>query len=136
LDENIDQALYTYQKSTDKQVARLAKILNFLLGIEEKLKKVNQGSTSHAALLNALQKLQLEGRDQPQDRQVGAWQSSKITPYSLIKNTLKFSKARLNIPSEDDWRLLEAGEKQIDLFKEKVAKFKRKWAKEISALVD
>jgi hypothetical protein len=83
-----------------------------------------------------LKKLQLEGRDQPQDRQVGAWQSSKITPYSLIKNTLKFSKARLNIPSEDDWRLLEAGEKQIDLFKEKVAKFKRKWAKEISALVD
>ena len=136
MDENIDQALYTYQKSTDKQVARLAKILNFILGIEEKLKKVKQGSTSHAALLNALQKLQLEGRDQPQDRQVGAWQSSKITPYSLIKNTLKFSKARLNIPSEDDWILLEAGEKQIDLFKEKVGKFKRKWAKEISALVD
>ncbi len=136
LDENIDQSLYTYQKSTDKQVARLAKILNYLHGIEEKLKKINQGSTSHTALLNALKKLQLEGRDQPQDRQVGAWQSSKITPYSLIKNTLKFSKARLNIPFEDDWRLLEAGEKQIDLFEEKVAKFKRKWAKEISALED
>ena len=29
---------------------------------------------------------------------------------------------------------LEAGEKQIDLFEEKLAKFKRKWAKEISAL--
>jgi hypothetical protein len=136
LDENIDQALYTYQKSTDKQVARLSKILNYLLWIEEKLKKVNQGSTYHTALLNALKKLKLEGRDQPQDRQVGAWQSSKITPYSLIKNTLKLSKARLNIPSEDDWRLLEAGEKQIDLFEEKVAKFKRKWAKEISALED
>ena len=84
--------------------------------------------------LKALKILQLEGRDQPQDRQVGAWQSSKITPYSLMKNTLKFSKARLNIPSEDDWKLLEVGEKQIDLFEEKTAKFKRKWAKEISAL--
>lgn len=53
-----------------------------------------------------------------------------------MKNILKFSKARLNIPSEDDWRLLETGEKQIDLFEEKVAKFKRKWAKEIFALED
>ncbi len=100
------------------------------------MKKENQKIKNNTAFLDALKILQLKGRDQPQNRQVGAWQSLKITPYSLMKNAVKISKARLNIPSNDDWKVLNQGEKQITLFEKEVNKFKDKWKKELGALAN
>ncbi|MGB0828982.1 MAG: WD40/YVTN/BNR-like repeat-containing protein [Flavobacteriaceae bacterium] len=136
LNEKVDQALYDYQKKTDTQVARLAKLLNYLSEIEKKVKKENQNIKNNTAFLDALKILQLKGRDRPQNRQVGAWQSLKITPYSLMKNAVKISKARLNIPSNDDWKVLNQGGKQITLFEKEVNKFKDKWKKELGALAN
>ncbi|MEL0074338.1 MAG: hypothetical protein VW710_07805, partial [Flavobacteriaceae bacterium] len=136
LNEKVDQALYDYQKKTDTQVARLAKLLHYLSEIEKKVKKENQNIKNKTAFLDAIKILQLKGRDQPQNRQVGAWQSSKITPYSLMKNAVKISKARLNIPSNDDWKVLNQGGKQITLFEKEVNKFKDKWKKELGALAN
>ncbi|MEK9851925.1 MAG: hypothetical protein VW441_02950, partial [Flavobacteriaceae bacterium] len=136
LNEKVDQALYDYQKKTDTQVARLAKLLNYLSEIEKKVKKENQNIKNNTAFLDAVKILQLKGRDQPQNRQVGAWQSLKITPYSLMKNAVKISKARLNIPSNDDWKVLNQGGKQITLFEKEVNKFKDKWKKELGALAN
>lgn len=136
IDEKVDPALYHYQKSTDLAVARLAKLLNLLSEIEEKVNKENWDTKQKNAFLNALKTLQLKGRDQPQNRQVGAWQSSKITPHSLMKTVIKFSKARLNVPSEEDWDLLNEGKKQIDLFEKEVKKFNSKWKNELDTLVN
>jgi hypothetical protein len=114
----------------------LAKLLHYLLEIEKKVKKENQNIKNKTAFLDAFKILQLKARDQPQNRQVGAWQSSKITPYSLMKNAVKISKARLNTPSNDDWHLLNQGGKQITLFEKEVNKFKDKWKKELGALAN
>lgn len=102
------------KKSIDNQVERLAK----LLGKLEELEKITKKNKSNfhsppktTAFLNELKSLQLMGRDRPLNRQVGAWQSNKITPHSVLKSAIKFSKARLTVPSTQDWLLIKNGEK-------------------------
>ena len=53
-----------------------------------------------------------------------------------VENAVKISKARLNIPSNDDWKVLNQGGKQITLFEKEVNKFKDKWKKELGALAN
>jgi hypothetical protein len=84
--------------------------------------------------LSELKSLQLKGRDQPHGRQVGAWQSKKITAYSVVKNAVKFAKARLSIPSAQDYLLLKQSKELIDLFEQDVITFKEQWKAEITAL--
>jgi photosystem II stability/assembly factor-like uncharacterized protein len=138
IDQQIDKALYTYQKSIDNQVERLAK----LLGKLEELEKITKKNKSNfhsppktTAFLNELKSLQLMGRDRPLNRQVGAWQSNKITPHSVLKSAIKFSKARLTVPSTQDWLLIKNGEKLIDKFDKKVNQFYKKWDFEIKDLM-
>jgi hypothetical protein len=69
------------------------------------------------------------------NRQVGAWQSNKITPYRVLKSVMKFSKARLTVPSTQDWLLINNGEKLIDKFEKKVNQFYKKWGLEIKNLM-
>ena len=75
------------------------------------------------------------GRDRPLNRQVGAWQSNKITPHSVLKSALKFSKARFIVPSTQDWLLINNGEKLINKFEKKVNQFYKKWGLEIKNLM-
>lgn len=139
IDREIDKALYAYQKSVGNQVERLTKLLNKLEQLEEitKHNKSNFNSPPETiAFLSELKSLQLTGRDRPVNRQVGAWQSNKITPHSIIKNAVKFSKARLTVPSTQDWLLIKQGEKLIDDFENKVNQFYKKWKMEIEGLVE
>ena len=62
--------------------------------------------------------------DRPRDRQIGAWQSAKITAFSVMRNVVQFSKARLRNPSSQDLQLLKKVELLIDLFEKKVSQFK------------
>ena len=138
IDQQIDKALYTYQKSIDNQVERLAKLLGKLEELEKitKKNKLNFDSPPKTtAFLNELKSLQLVGRDRPLNRQVGAWQSNKITPHSVLKSAIKFSKARLTVPSTQDWLLIKNGEKLTDKFEKKVNQFYKKWDSEIKDLM-
>lgn len=138
IDQQIDKDLYTYQKSVENQVKRLTTLLDKLEGLEEITEKNKSNFDSPpktTTFLNELKSLQLMGRDRPLNRQVGAWQSNKITPHSVLKSALKFSKARLIVPSTQDWLLINNGEKLIDKFERKINQFYKKWDLEIKNLI-
>ena len=119
-----------WQKQVDKQVKRLTFLLHELDGFEQTIKDSSTSKKSelkNKGLLAELKSIQLMGRDKPVDRQVGAWQSSKITPHALMRSAVKVSKARLSIPSDQDWKLLKQAELLINTFEKEVERFKSKW---------
>jgi hypothetical protein len=133
IEQEVDQTLYSYQKSVEEQVQRLAKLLKNL----ERLEKITQNveiTDLPVLFLNGLKTVQLSGRDKPLNRQVGAWQSDKITPHSVLKNAINFSKARLTIPSTQDWLLIKQGKQLVDDFEKEVNQFYADWKKEIALL--
>ena len=64
---------------------------------EKALKNVN-------GMMDMVKQLKLVGKDSPGDRQVGAWQSVRITPSSAVNEAEKVAMAILDIPSEQDWK--------------------------------
>ena len=79
---------------------------------------------------NQVKLLKLKGKDAAGDRQVGAWQSNKITPSSAINEAGKVSMARLNIPSDQDWGKLNNAKTLIDEYQQEIKIFENgKWKK-------
>ena len=130
IEDEVDQALYTFQKQVDNQVKTLTFLLGELDGFEHKIKDSSSSKKSklkNKGLLTELKSIQLMGRDKAVDRQVGAWQSNKITAHALMRRAVKVSKARLSIPSDHDRKLLKQAEQLIDIFEEEVKRFRSKW---------
>lgn len=129
--DEVDEALYVFQKQVDVQVKRLTSLLEKLDDFEQMIKDSKRSKKSKLKnkkeLLTELKSIQLTGRDKIVDRQVGAWQSTKITSYSLMRSAVQVSKARLSIPSDTDWKLLKDAKKLIDVFENEVNQFKSKW---------
>ena len=130
----MDESLYKYQTRVRAQVKRMNALLNTLQNYKGKLNEKESDFNNKAKFLAALEVLTLKGRDRPKNRQVGAWQSKKITPYSVLKNAVKFSKSRLNNPSKQDIALVEQAKALIDEFELEVKKFQSKWQTEIQEL--
>ena len=82
------------------------------------------------AVIDQVKQLKLQGRDRLENRQVGAWQSNKITPYSAINAAGKAAMARTNIPSEQDWKMLNDATMLIDTYQTAINKFEsEQWRK-------
>ncbi len=128
LNEDVDLKLYEYQKLADVQVGRL---FNLLSGIDKKTKHVEklklyltEKDKSNAAVDIALENiifniddLRSKGQTQkPKNRQVGAWQSFVVSPYSKLNEVLSVAAARTTIPSLQDLNLLEHATKLVDDF--------------------
>lgn len=127
LDSQVDEALYSFQKQVDVQVERLTLLYKELENYEKFLNATNpktDNSEVKKEILSDLRLLKNEVNDRPRDRQIGAWQSAKITAFSVMRNVVQFSKARLRNPSSQDLQLLKKGELLIDLFEKKVSQFK------------
>ena len=74
--------------------------------------------------------LKLAGKDTPGDRQVGAWQSIRITPVSAISEAEKVAMARLDIPSKQDWKRVSDAASLIDAYRIQINQFENsKWKK-------
>ena len=77
-----------------------------------------------------IQAYKLSVRDRPLDRQLGAWQSKKTTPYSATKEALKAAKSRVTIPSKQDWQRIERAKNLIDALKKELDQFENnEWQK-------
>ena len=145
LDQEVDEKLYVYQKAIDRQVKLLSGLLVKLDSWEkqinstlDRLSNSTQPNKSEVLKINQLKEelllLKLMGRDKAVDRQVGAWQSSKITPYSATNEALKASVSRLTIPSKQDWDRIEVAKNLILSFEKKINQFeKKKWARYFKA---
>jgi photosystem II stability/assembly factor-like uncharacterized protein len=134
LEKDVDKQLYQYQKSINQQVTRLAHLMNTLDDWEKKtnekieqLQKENSTSKKHirkaSAFKTKIQTYKLSLRDRPLDRQLGAWQSKKTTPYSATKQALKAAKSRVKMPSKQDWQRIERAKNLIDVLKKELDQF-------------
>jgi hypothetical protein len=86
---------------------------------------------------NQVKQLKLKGKDSAGDRQVGAWQSSRTTPYSAINEAEKVSMARINIPSEQDMKKLNDAKVMIDQYQLEIKNFENGvWKKFINKFND
>lgn len=133
LKENVDRELYRFQKSINAEVAKLKSLYELVASWEGQLKKMHDRMTKDPKSVKALKavnmmmdqvkQLKLAGKDSPGDRQVGAWQSVRITPASAINEAEKAAMARLDIPSEQDWKRLNDASKLIDVYHTSVIEF-------------
>jgi len=137
LEEAVDEKLYSYQKAVNKQVKILTNLLNTLNSWKKHLNttmsRLSEDPAQHKKTGARLRKIQNElialkgiGRDRPIDRQVGAWQSSKITAYSATDQALKAAASRVTIPSEQDWHRLRVAQDLTLDFEKAIQAFEKK----------
>jgi len=135
--EEVDQELYRYNKAINIEVGRLKSLYNLVNSWENELKKIherlskqNKSLKAVNEMMNAVKQLKLAGKDSPGDRQVGAWQSVRITPASAINEAEKVAMARLDAPSEQDWKRVSDAAALIDSYQFQVSQFEvSKWKK-------
>ena len=89
--------------------------------MEEKIDYKNKKSFIDIKI--TLNKLKEAGKETPKNRQVGAWKSNKITPYSLVSNIEKVSIAGIKKPSKQHWerlnevmKIVKKYQKEVDIF--------------------
>jgi photosystem II stability/assembly factor-like uncharacterized protein len=140
LDAETDVKFHDFQKDVDIQVAKLA---GLLIGIDSKKDRVNalekqlknldykpddRLRISTKEMSDALDTLRSKGQTSRPKRQVGAWQSFEVTPYSKIQEVLMMAAARTTIPSTSDLAQLEMAKVLIDEFSASVDDFlKNQW---------
>ncbi|MGA0942793.1 MAG: WD40/YVTN/BNR-like repeat-containing protein, partial [Flavobacteriaceae bacterium] len=134
IDPSIEAALYQYQKGLDSLVSDFSNAYNSLTALETAAKK-QATESQNASLQDELAELLLAGRDRPVDRQVGAWQSDKITPHSLLSDLLKLSRARTMPLSDQEYERLDSAKIEVENYVEKVTEFKRRHKNTLEALV-
>ena len=138
--EEVDQELYRYNKAINTEVRRLNTLFNLVSSWEIELKKIQDKYSKKSRenrslkmidwMFDEIKQLKLAGKDSPGDRQVGAWQSTRITPTSAINEAQKVGMARLDIPSEQDWKRVRDAADLIDTYAYQLNQFENtKWKK-------
>ena len=140
LANEVDVKLYEFKKDVDGQVAILSKLLVAIDKKKERLQKLESeldksNNKKYDQLKKGLKKIKTEldvlrakGQTPRPNRQVGAWQSFSVSPYSKVNDALKVAAARTSIPSIQDRQLIKDASILIDKFVIDVEKFnKSKW---------
>jgi photosystem II stability/assembly factor-like uncharacterized protein len=137
--EEVDKELYRYYKAVNVEVTKLKSLLNLVSSWENELKKLqqkyaklpreNKSLKNVNGLMDLVKQLKLAGKDSPGDRQVGAWQSTRITPVSAVNEAEKVAMARLDNPSEQDWKRVSDAAALIDAYRIQLKEFEdTKWS--------
>jgi len=131
----IEKEIYLFKKSSKKIVKQLNdvfrkmdKISDSLDNMEEIIDRKNKNSFSD--IKTAINQLKEVGKETPKNRQVGAWKSNQITPYSLVSNIEKLSIAGIKKPSKQHWQRLNEALKIVEGYEKEVDSFvESKWKK-------
>ncbi|WP_224491546.1 VPS10 domain-containing protein [Robertkochia flava] len=130
----VDEALYQYQKAVDTQVSRLSALMQQMSKQREALGKMEAHYKKSGTpgipeevrdLSKALEALEQTLKPGPGDRQVGAWQTNKVSAYSSTVAAQKAAIARTTLPSEQDWKRLDMAENLTTIFEEKYHSFNK-----------
>lgn len=104
-----DAALYQFQKKLNSLVLEFNTLHNRITKEEERLKTLrtdNPNPELEQRIAEALT-LRLKGRDRAVNRQVGAWQSTKTTPHSVLSQLEMVAMSRLQPISTQEWERLD-----------------------------
>ncbi|MCE7993611.1 MAG: hypothetical protein HEP71_16625 [Roseivirga sp.] len=146
LDKTVDQQLYTFRKDVDKKVARITKLLEDLdkkRHAVENLKKLITDQTNDKKsllksideMLDKLKEVRSKGQTPRPERQVGAWQSFEVTPFSKLREARRVAAARTTPLSQQNRKLLTDASLLIDDFEKFVEGFSKSDWKEFAELV-
>ncbi len=131
----IDKQLYAYQKGVDLQVEKLSSLLKIidqkqvgLSKLEKQLKTLKYDPkgmlfTEVKQLQTKLQTLKATGQTPRPQRQLGAWQTTEITPYSKVKEVQQIAMSRTRPVSQQEKQLLEQASQLVQAFEEKTNQF-------------
>jgi len=130
LDVNVDKELYDYRKAADVEVARMVKSLEVIDAKKKALKQLLKDSTLSSktieilvAMQKSLDTLRSKGQTPKPKRQVGAWQTYEVTPYSKLKEVLLVADARTSTFSEQHWQMLQKAKMLVEEFEKETTIF-------------
>ncbi|GAB5525385.1 MAG: hypothetical protein Roseis2KO_32570 [Roseivirga sp.] len=130
LEPSIDEQLYLYKKDVDQEQARLSKLLSALDKKMESVGKLKSQVADKPSLAKSLDEilvklkaLRAKGQTPRPDRQVGAWQSYEVSPYSKLMEARRVAAARTATLSDQNRKLLEDARGLINGFEKQVADF-------------
>lgn len=138
LDPTVDEQLYTYKKSVDQEVTKLSNLLQAIDTKKVLVRKLDkQLATLHTEpnhsltpmlqeMLQQLDQLKAKGQTPRPQRQVGAWQTSLITPYSKVKAVQQIAMSRLRPISSQEQELLIEASQLVQNFETRVQAFMEK----------
>jgi hypothetical protein len=104
-----DASLYQFQNKLNDLILEFNTLYNRITKEEERLKnlKTDTPNPELEQRIEEAQNLKLKGRDRAVNRQVGAWQSTKSTPYSALSKLEMVAMSRLQPISAQEWGRLE-----------------------------
>ncbi|MDA8686247.1 hypothetical protein N9L94_04450 [Robiginitalea sp.] len=104
-----DASLYQFQKKLNDLVLEFNTLYNRITKEEERLKnlKTDTPNPELEQRIEDARKLRLKGRDRAVNRQVGAWQSTKSTPHSVLSRLEMVAMSRLQPISAQEWERLK-----------------------------
>ena len=135
LDPKVDEQLYQYQKAVDEQVVVLS----------ASLKRIDQKHTALGQLMQQLSELEwvadssllekidqmkvrllnltAQGRTPRPDRQLGAWQTSEVSPYSKVQDVQMIAMSSIRPISKQEDQLLMEAKQMVGVFQKEVDQF-------------
>lgn len=134
LDETIDQGLYEFQKEVDLEMARIMKLLQELDEMSSTVRDIqahlndigsndSELKTELRLMLDKITTLRAKGQTPRPDRQVGAWQSFEVSPFSKLMEARAVAAARTSPLSNQNRALLQQASHLIDQFAGEVEAF-------------
>lgn len=135
LDPSIDEGLYNFRKELDVEMSRIMKLFSDIdqrQAMVQKMKTqlVDLKSDNKKDLLKAidaiskeLMNLRAKGQIPRPDRQVGAWQSFDVSPFSKLMEVRRLAAARTTAISEQNKSTLKDAAGLIDGFQKEVDTF-------------
>ena len=131
----VDQALYTFRKEVDAEVALLAKQLHTIddkkawvekidkLQKEKGIKEDDPLVISVQDMKIQLKELRAKGQIPRPDRQVGAWQSFETSPHSKLRAVMRTARAQTSLPSAQHKQMLQEASRSITAYSKEVDTF-------------
>ncbi|MDB4292176.1 hypothetical protein N9954_02125 [Maribacter sp.] len=136
----VDEQLYRFRKDINVQVSALAKELTTidqkLVQLEKLIRTIKESEAGMNSerprgvekMKELVKALRAQGKTPKPERQIGAWQSFEMTPYSRLQDLLDIAAAQTTLLSEQHWALLAETKENISAYSKKVARFMtREW---------
>ena len=133
----VDEQLYAYQKEVDLQVSILGATLRSLDQKKEALSRLEQQLKAWeypdkvslleriTAMREKVEALRTNGQTPRPKRQVGAWQTSIVTPYSKVRSIQRIAMSRTRAISMQEKQLVQEAAQAVELFGNQVDTFKK-----------
>ena len=131
----VDEQLYAYQKEVDLQVEVLSSLLKSidqkvaaLSKLEKQLHELSYESKDSifiaiSKIKEKVENLRATGQTPRPKRQVGAWQTSKVTPYSKVADAQRIAMSRTRSISSQERELLDEATQLTQAFQKRAHLF-------------